>query len=319
MFYGDNVRWWLGTVKGKDPEGQGRFKVRIHGLHSDEVDDKYLPYAQALIPTTEPGTSGLGLSPQLQPTAFVFGIFLDGKQSQLPLILGSIPHTEVPSTVQRANSRSSDNFFNGGDEQTESVYSGKVTPVIITDDLVSLYNDGEADADQRRMILMKILTDEGLPVRAAAGVVGNLAIESFQDGIRFNPKANYKPANGSEDSYGLAQWNAAENVQRFQQLKAFASRQEPAQNWDDFFTQVKFLIHDMKTNPAHQVWAELSNPALLTEITVNNKDLSNPAWRFLKKYEVAVETHWSQRVQQANLAERQWYASLAKARNTGVQ
>lgn len=319
MFYGDDVRWWIGTVKGKDPEGQGRFKVRIHGLHSEEVEDKYLPYAQALIPTTEPGTSGLGLSPQLQPTAFVFGIFLDGKQSQLPLILGSMPHTEVPSTVQRTNSRSSDNFFNGGDEQTGSIYSGKVTPVIITDDLITLYNDGQATEDQKRMILMKILTDEGLPVRGAAGVVGNLAIESFQNGIRFNPKANYRPSDGSEDSYGLAQWNAAAKVRRFQMLKEFAKNQEPATNWDDFFTQVKFLIHDMKTNPSHQVWTELSNPALLTEMTVENKQLSNPVWRFLKKYEVAVETHWADRVKQAQIAEKQWYASLAKTRNPGVR
>ena len=315
MFYGDNIRWWVGTVKATDPENQGRFKVRIHGLHSDEVEDKYLPYAQALIPTTEPGTSGLGLSPQLQPSAFVFGIFLDGKQSQLPLILGSMPHTQVPSSVQRENSRSSSNFFKDGDRQTSSIYSGKVTPVIVTDDMVALYNNGKANADERRMILMKILTDEGLSPRAAAGVVGNLAIESLYQGIRFNPDA--AKVDRVESSYGLAQWNA--NVGRYQMLVEFTANQETPVPWNDFFGQVKFLVHDMKTNPAHEVWTDLSNDSLVGEINVNVKDFSNPAWLFLKRYEVAIETHWSQRVQQAQIAEKQWYASLAKTRNPGVQ
>lgn len=315
MFYGDNIRWWVGTVKATDPENQGRFKVRIHGLHSDEVEDKYLPYAQALIPTTEPGTSGLGLSPQLQPSAFVFGIFLDGKQSQLPLILGSMPHTQVPSSVQRENSRSSSNFFKDGDRQTSSIYSGKVTPVIVTDDMVALYNNGKANADERRMILMKILTDEGLSPKAAAGVVGNLAIESLYQGIRFNPDA--AKVDRVESSYGLAQWNA--NVGRYQMLVEFTANQKTPVPWNDFFGQVKFLVHDMKTNPAHEVWTDLSNDSLVGEINVNVKDFSNPAWLFLKRYEVAIETHWSQRVQQAQIAEKQWYASLAKTRNPGVQ
>lgn len=315
MFYGDDIRWWVGTVKATDPENQGRFKVRIHGLHSDEVEDKYLPYAQALIPTTEPGTSGLGLSPQLQPSAFVFGIFLDGKQSQLPLILGSMPHTQVPSSVQRENSRSSSNFFKDGDRQTSSIYSGKVTPVIVTDDMVALYNNGKANADERRMILMKVLTDEGLSPRAAAGVVGNLAVESLYQGIRFNPDA--AKVDSVEKSYGLAQWNA--NVKRYQMLVEFTARQEPPVPWNDFFGQVKFLVHDMKTNPAHEVWNDLSNDSLVGEINVNVKDFSNPAWLFLKRYEVAIEAHWSQRVQQAQIAEKQWYASLAKTRNPGAQ
>lgn len=315
MFYGDDIRWWVGTVKATDPENQGRFKVRIHGLHSDEVEDKYLPYAQALIPTTEPGTSGLGLSPQLQPSAFVFGIFLDGKQSQLPLILGSMPHTQVPSSVQRENSRSSSNFFKDGDRQTSSIYSGKVTPVIVTDDMVALYNNGKANADERRMILMKVLTDEGLSPRAAAGVVGNLAVESLYQGIRFNPDA--AKVDSVEKSYGLAQWNA--NVGRYQMLEKFTARQEPPVPWNDFFGQVKFLVHDMKTNPAHEVWNDLSNDSLVGEINVNVKNSTNPVWLFLKRYEVAIEAHWSQRVQQAQIAEKQWYASLAKTRNPGAQ
>lgn len=226
-----------------------------------------------------------------------------------------MPHTQVPSSVQRENSRSSSNFFKDGDRQTSSIYSGKVTPVIVTDDMVALYNNGKANADERRMILMKILTDEGLSPKAAAGVVGNLAIESLYQGIRFNPDA--AKVDRVESSYGLAQWNA--NVGRYQMLVEFTANQKTPVPWNDFFGQVKFLVHDMKTNPAHEVWTDLSNDSLVGEINVNVKDFSNPAWLFLKRYEVAIETHWSQRVQQAQIAEKQWYASLAKTRNPGVQ
>ena len=39
MFYGDNNRWFVATVKENDPEKRGRYKIRIHGLHSTDVED----------------------------------------------------------------------------------------------------------------------------------------------------------------------------------------------------------------------------------------------------------------------------------------
>lgn len=101
-FYGDQIRWFVGTVieKGNDSPQLGRVKVRILGIHGPEVSNHDIPYAQVLIPTTEPGTSGLGCNSALEPSAAVFGIFLDGKQSQLPLVLGSLPVVNVPSLTQ---------------------------------------------------------------------------------------------------------------------------------------------------------------------------------------------------------------------------
>jgi len=97
-FYGDETRWFIGVVvDNNDPLNLGRVKVRIHGIHSDnkeEIPDWALPWAQVLIPVTEEGTTGYGYNPYIIPTAQVFGIFLDGKSSQLPLILGSIPKIE---------------------------------------------------------------------------------------------------------------------------------------------------------------------------------------------------------------------------------
>lgn len=98
-FYGDTTRWFIGIVEdNNDPEQLGRVRVRIFGLHSpyyEHIAVEDLPWASVLMPSTEGGISGTGRSPNgIQPGAYVFGIFLDGKISQNPLIFGSIPRIE---------------------------------------------------------------------------------------------------------------------------------------------------------------------------------------------------------------------------------
>ena len=100
-FYGDQSRWFIGVVKSNnDPLTMGRLQVRIHGIHGEDqeqVPDENLPWAQVLTPVTEGGVTNLGNFLGIQIEARVFGIFLDGINSQQPLILGSIPHS-VDST-----------------------------------------------------------------------------------------------------------------------------------------------------------------------------------------------------------------------------
>ena len=67
-FYGDDHRWFFGTViNAQPPSGlEGRVKVRINGVHNPstgEIPEKDLPWAQVLIPTTEGGVSGYGRIP----------------------------------------------------------------------------------------------------------------------------------------------------------------------------------------------------------------------------------------------------------------
>jgi hypothetical protein len=94
-YYGDTTRWFLGTVINiNDPLEVGRVKVRIYGLHNDNILSEDLPWAQVITPITEGGTTGLGGILGVKPDAQVFGIFLDGQNSQLPLILGSMPKLE---------------------------------------------------------------------------------------------------------------------------------------------------------------------------------------------------------------------------------
>lgn len=106
-FYGDNVRWFMGTVvNNNDPAMLRRVQVRIQGIHPNDhtlVENADLPWATVLAPTTSGGTSGIGLDPKILPGAQVFGLFLDGKMSQLPLVIGSIPHIGVPTEQQQKN------------------------------------------------------------------------------------------------------------------------------------------------------------------------------------------------------------------------
>ena len=106
-FYGDQTRWFTGVVKSlNDPLQVGRIQVRIHGIHSDsqiDIPDDKLPWAQVVAPITEGGTNGLGNPLGIQPNALVFGIFFDGPNSQLPLILGSFPKLEGDSETPSVN------------------------------------------------------------------------------------------------------------------------------------------------------------------------------------------------------------------------
>ena len=100
-FYGDNTRWFIGIVEkvDGDPQKLGRVKVRAFGIHNayvSEISIDDLPWATVMVPS---GVSGTGQSPTgLQNGTMIFGIFLDGKHSQNPVILGALPKIETGVT-----------------------------------------------------------------------------------------------------------------------------------------------------------------------------------------------------------------------------
>ena len=123
-YYGDNVRWFIATVIDASPPlgFEGRVKIRIHGLHSHEtylLPQQDLPWAQCVLPTTEGGVSGIGKSPKLQSNSLVFGMFMDGKHSQTPIVLGSLPHIEFPTIIQTEQTQEDI----GDDSKPENVFS----------------------------------------------------------------------------------------------------------------------------------------------------------------------------------------------------
>jgi len=126
------------------------------------------------LPVTEEGTTGYGNNPAILPTAQVFGIFLDGKESQLPLVIGSIPKIETDTT---------DNAY---------------TPETTDDTL-------PGNSNEEKTFRYLISQDQhAYTPEQACGIIGNLLHESG-----LNPLAVSQVP--GEDSFGIAQWNPAVN------------------------------------------------------------------------------------------------------------
>ena len=270
-FYGDNVRWFLATVIDvfNDPLERGRVQIKIHGIHSDDPTDIATgdyPWAEVLIPTTEGGVSGIGQGPGILETAQVFGIFLDGKESQMPLVLGSLTHDEiiVPGNV-RDNALYQQGYEAPSD--TYTLHQGITT----NRELRDMVEANPGDVRTKRLALMLFFmsqrfdTPDGPKPRftaeMAAGIVGNLQGENGS----FDPKkqssfsaprrsSTYRESfpegigsienTRNEPSFGLAQWNA--NVGRFQHLLEYAKKRKLP--WDDFFLQAEFICHTLYGN-----------------------------------------------------------------------
>ena len=89
----DGFVWWTGVVENrKDPLALGRCQVRIHGFHSDSLADiptSDLPWA---LPVQSLNTHMFSTPKE---TDVVFGFFADGKNGQIPVIMGIIPGFET--------------------------------------------------------------------------------------------------------------------------------------------------------------------------------------------------------------------------------
>lgn len=222
-YYGDIQRWFLGVVVNiQDPLRAGRIKVRIYGIHNgdvNEVPERSLPWAQVVTPTTEDGVSGLGRSLGIKPGAQVFGIFMDGIQSQVPLVLGSTPRFE-------SGERTNNGFENDSTVRTES--NRDIKDTISTIALV-----GESNAEKAFNFL---ISHSFSPIQAAA-IIGNFIHESGMDPKRISEVPG-------EESYGIARWNPAAG--RKQELEQFAD--ERFLDIEDLGTQLAFFIHDFTKN-----------------------------------------------------------------------
>lgn len=270
-FYGDQVRWFVGVVEevGTDEPRLGRVRVRIYGIHGDrsQVPIGDLPQAQVLVPTTEPGISGLGRNPYLEKGATVFGIFLDGKASQLPLVLGSIPVVEVPSAEQLANplgpsaesgvlpegysSIKSGVRTNTGNTATiqSTRYGGNTQTGIQTQVGVNATVDEKTAASagypasltDRKQIAFEYFRSVGWTPAQAAGIVGNLVAESNLIPTAKGDIGLHAP---KDVSIGIAQWYNGRKSERPPNLMAFARKKGKA--WYDFQTQLEFVNWELQ-------------------------------------------------------------------------
>jgi hypothetical protein len=228
-FYGDDSRWFLGTVINSNPPAglEGRVKIRIHGVHNpntDQIPERDLPWAQVLIPSTEGGSSGIGKAPQLLTGAFVFGMFLDGVSSQTPLILGSLPHVELPTDVQKGRVVSEDNKFNYDQKRLQNVVAEPLKQDLEINDYRILL---------RRQQAMKFFIDNGFSVVHSAAITG--ALEGASVFLTYDET--------NEEKVGIAQWRY--NSNRFRELVSFAQNFQPNDDWQRFSIQLQFVLFEL--------------------------------------------------------------------------
>lgn len=197
-FYGDHVRWFMGRVISiNDPLQMGRVRVRIFGIHdSPEIVEKDLPWAQVVVPITEGSSSGIGTNLGIKEQAQVYGIFFDGKNSQLPMVIGSITKLEDKIEPQTNDPRGRHQVPTPGLEKN-------LRPAAEIDEE---FLNGETNIEKAYNFL---ISKEGgnLSSAQAAGVIGNFCVESGanQNQGDINPLAQAP----GEGSFGIAQWNPA--------------------------------------------------------------------------------------------------------------
>lgn len=231
-FYGDSTRWFVADVVDSTPPYgyEGRVRVRIHGVHNPStrsVRQDDLPWAQVVIPTTEGGVSGIGTTPKLEAGALVFGMFMDGKESQVPIVLGSLPRTEYPTPVQKSLAYS--DLIDRVNPNIE-FYNQSIVGIDESDS--QLYNETQETIDQsvsdyRRDIAVRFFLSNGYTIKQASAIVGAMS--------RTNPAfdSNYQNKGGT----GLMGWSGV----RFTNLKQFSA------NWWWFSTQLAFILYELNT------------------------------------------------------------------------
>lgn len=229
-FYGDNVRWFIGRVVDNNDLSTTmpltRVKIRAFGIH-DNIPEEKLPWASVVLPTTSGGT-GRGAPSALDIDAQVFGIFLDGKNSQYPLVFGSIPFART--SWESLNSYAGPGQFPDGLPDTfndENSTTPQTTP-------------GEPiDPSRAALITYEFFRNDGYSDAAARGIYGNLSHESGD----FRPDV-VSLSTGTDldgNSYGIAQWRG----DRFRNLQNFA--RERGRNAGTLEVQLAFVKYELDT------------------------------------------------------------------------
>jgi hypothetical protein len=253
-FYGDQVRYFFGSVANLPKEELlGRVRVRIFGIHTgnkSDIDDKDLPYAQVL----ESGSS----VPNLKPGDQVFGIFLDGKNSQVPFIIGSlnkrnvIPESKVENIINDPSEIQDDDTIKA-DKDNFNLEVSRV-PARRTSKEVDSKLRGNTNIEKAFNFFLAQNTEDGslFTPEQCAGICGNFFVESggskkglgqlaageIVDAGDIKPEANNKV----EGSRGIAQWNNNRWESRLLNLQTFAG-EELKLDWEFCLTaQLNFVL-----------------------------------------------------------------------------
>ena len=229
-YYGDDFRWFIATVIDNSPPYgmEGRIQIRIQGIHSRDTNDipqKDLPWAQVMTPSDTFGGSGFGTHCQILPGSLVFGMFLDGVHSQLPMVLGSLPRIEYPSSVQAATQ--TDLVSNPFSYEFQQSNSQLQDPVF--------YNDPEATNTQGTAAdAVTFFIDNGLNAREASSITGILDAVSGLD------------ATNTANGFGIAGYPTTSP--RYSRFVAYIQRLSPSRTAEDFAGQLMYVMQEIGTS-----------------------------------------------------------------------
>ena len=288
-FYGDDVRWFMGEVKGiNDPDMLGRIQVRVFGIHSErtaDVADTDLPWANVVLPVTQGGTSLTTQATGIQIGAKVFGVFVDGAHSQVPMVLGSVPHNPMfkvkydgPADTY-VNVSDVDNQYKPGDRITDDInqllatvgIDGNDVGTELTENQLLALNEstsgagdipillvGESRHEQAFNYLKEKFQTRGHnnPAELAAAFVGNFMHEAGQ---ALNPRA----LGDNKNAIGIAQWNG-KTKGRYYDLVKYAKDNNGSH--ESFALQLSFVIWELY-NKESWVWPYLSNTSTIDQCT----------------------------------------------------
>ena len=230
-YYGDDFRWFVATVIDNSPPYglEGRIQVRIQGIHSRDVNDipqKDLPWAQVMTPSDTFGGSGFGTHCQILPGSLVFGMFLDGVHSQLPMVLGSLPRVEYPSSVQASGRPDiASNPFSYDFQQSNSQMQDPVfyLPTAATDTTIDSTSD-----------FVSFFIDNGYDARQASSITSVLYGVSAHD-----------PAQ-TGNGYGIAGWPI--DSPRYSRFTSYIQRLSPSRTVADAAGQMMYVLHELRTS-----------------------------------------------------------------------
>jgi hypothetical protein len=232
-YYGDETRWFVGQVIDVSPPAglEGRVKVRIHGVHSPSTRDipqKDLPWAQVMVPTTEGGASGLGANARLKPNSTVFGVFMDGKESQIPLVLGTIPKIERPSGIQRNIEFVSEDYR---ETYQEKFFNNAYTSIDVENAGVDDSNGDNVNntvRQSREATAIKFFLSNGYTFKQSVGIVA---------GIKYSSRFNTGRIDNRTGGIGLCSWKGS----RLNNLKEYSN------DWNKFSVQLSFILYELNT------------------------------------------------------------------------
>ncbi len=205
----ESLVWFMGFVEDNADPLNGRVRVRAFGFHPPVTDGTVLtedlPWAHVVRDSKFSSIPDLG--------DLVIGFFLDGRDAQHPVVLGTINSAKfsAPSSVPGYNPES----FN-------------------PDGTPGASGDGVGGTDRAKYAYQYFI-NQGFTPEQAAGIVGNLQAESGP-----NLDSLYNPAGGGSGARGIAQWRGA-------RTQEFVSRYGTTPDLASLDDQLDFIMYEFNT------------------------------------------------------------------------